>query len=262
MSLTSELDDRNGPVRTYFEQRFPRTQSVTRGVNTLLRSQETIRPQSSVPWGTLGTAFDYRARYYFGLTPSKDLVAWTGAAEIGGTGLVWEDTDQYYWPIGSPPGVLQEFPDSDIVGLRNWKGKVQIYTGKNLMRGLRTNEEPDAISSELVGEFFSSLDGTLTQMAPVGRRLEREDEEILARYCIVLGLFEEIARSEAARRSSPLLRYSGRATVSRPIGPPRPSLGRRPLFPVAAVFPSFRDKFDRPYSPESHLSRQPGRRRC
>jgi hypothetical protein len=48
---------------------------------------------------------------------------------------------------------------------------------------------------KLIKAFFDSLDVTLKTIHPTGRRLEREEERILARYCFVLGLFEEVYRS-------------------------------------------------------------------
>ena len=52
-------------------------------------------------------------------------------------------------------------------------------------------------------------------MAPAGRLLEWHAEELLARYCIVLALFEEFARPGAAhaQTSSPLLRCGADSTV-------------------------------------------------
>ena len=47
------------------------------------------------------------------------------------------------------------------------------------------------------------------------RDLEQQDEELLARYCIVLALFEEMARPGVgqARISSPLMRHGAQSTV-------------------------------------------------
>ena len=73
------------------------------------------------------------------------------------------------------------------------------------------------IPSDLVVRFFAALDEALARMAQDGhlRDLEQQDEELLARYCIVLALFEEFYRSGAgqARISSPLVRLGDRSTV-------------------------------------------------
>ena len=139
MSLTTELDDSGSPTRRFLEERFPNTGKVTGEANAMLRKAETIRPSSSLPWGTLGTAFDYRARYYFHVTPSEELVAWRGALQC----------------VIVPP--------------------------------------------ELATDFFASLDETLARTGPEGQLLEPGDEELLARYCIVLALFEEFERPGATR---------------------------------------------------------------
>ena len=48
---------------------------------------------------------------------------------------------------------------------------------------------------KLIISFFDCLDATLQAIQPIGRRLELAEEQVLARYCFVLGLFEEIYRS-------------------------------------------------------------------
>ena len=68
MSLTSHLDNSSSPIRKFLEERFPITRAVMREANAQLRKAETIRPSEPVPWGTMGMAFDYRARRY--MTPA------------------------------------------------------------------------------------------------------------------------------------------------------------------------------------------------
>ena len=43
--------------------------------------------------------------------------------------------------------------------------------------------------------FFASLNDVLEGLRPVGRRLKPPEEELLARYCTVLALFEEVFRA-------------------------------------------------------------------
>jgi len=47
-------------------------------------------------------------------------------------------------------------------------------------------------SPDVLESFFGELDATLDALQPVGRPLDVEAEEILARYCFVLALFEEV----------------------------------------------------------------------
>src|SRR4051794_25429438 len=98
MSLTSHLDDHNSPVRRFLFERFPNIAPTVRGIRTRLAGVSTIRPIETVPWGVIGTAFDYRVRAYFAVTPLQDLVAWQGIGLFYGAGglsipevLSWED---------------------------------------------------------------------------------------------------------------------------------------------------------------------------
>lgn len=82
MSLTSQIDYREGPVRRFFDERLPHVRAIQRrfresGVPTIL--PEGDRP----PWSEIGMAFDYRLRYGFGLTPPSRLVAARGALLLG-----------------------------------------------------------------------------------------------------------------------------------------------------------------------------------
>jgi hypothetical protein len=52
--------------------------------------------------------------------------------------------------------------------------------------------------------FFGRLEATLQTLQPVGRSLDLEAEQLLARYCFVLALFEEVDRNRSYR-SSPLV---------------------------------------------------------
>jgi hypothetical protein len=48
---------------------------------------------------------------------------------------------------------------------------------------------------KLIQSFFDSLDTTLQRIQPAGIVLKFEDEKLLASYCFVLALFEEVFRS-------------------------------------------------------------------
>jgi len=69
MSLTSALDDRKGLVAAFFAEWFPNVRPMQKEFRELMAGRSTIRPSATsgaaVPWGTLGTAIDYRMRYYF-----------------------------------------------------------------------------------------------------------------------------------------------------------------------------------------------------
>ena len=80
MSLTSQLDDKNSPIRQFLNETFPNTKSFLNEARKRLRNAQTIKPVGHVSYGTIGTAIDYRIRYYFGETPPNQVVAWNGAS--------------------------------------------------------------------------------------------------------------------------------------------------------------------------------------
>lgn len=53
-------------------------------------------------------------------------------------------------------------------------------------------------------QFMDDIDATATGLSPLGRRLDKDDEEILSRHCIVLALLEQVGRV-GLRPGSPLL---------------------------------------------------------
>lgn len=79
MSLTSHLKTPRSPVRQFLYAHFPNARAIVADCRSKLASATTLRPAAPVAWGTVGTALDYRARYYFGVTPPKEFVAWDGA---------------------------------------------------------------------------------------------------------------------------------------------------------------------------------------
>lgn len=72
--------------------------------------------------------------------------------------------------------------------------------------GTDANDNNKWLSRTLVKEFLNEVDAMLKQLQPVKRRLERDEEELLCRYCYVLALFEEVYRGgEYALYATPLL---------------------------------------------------------
>ena len=165
MSLTSHLKQPQSPVRRFLLESFPNTGALVGQARKQLIGIPTIRPDGSIPYGTIGTALDYRLRYYFALTPIQELVAWEGAAQLCGR-----------------PRVL-----SDGVAISNY---------------IPNEEGEPMLSQELIDEFFTGLAGLLDCVQPPRKKLEIHQEELIARYCIVLALFEEVFRAHVAK--SPL----------------------------------------------------------
>ncbi len=180
MSLTSHLKDPASPIGQFIKRRFAQTARLTKTANQQLKSAMTLRPElsnPSYPYAFIGTAIDYRLRYAFEITPYQRLVAWHGALEL--TTKPWESDD-----------------DTPI----DWEN---IPAGMPLPVGASGNlldiaEGPYPF--KLVKAFFDSLDTALQALQalqPVGRCLEREAERTLDRYCVVLGFFEQVFRSNA-----------------------------------------------------------------
>ena len=169
MSLKRRLGNKRSPVRQFFDESFPDTRRFVKEHNDQLKGAETIRlpwdsTASNTTYGTLGMAIDYRIRYYFAVTPSKELFAWQGAKNLG-------------------------------------------------------------LSAKLHQDFFSTLDGALERINPVGRRLEASEEGELARYCFVLGLMESAYRSVMWNPgNSPLYPLRRKGTVADCLAIPEPPL--------------------------------------
>jgi hypothetical protein len=60
---------------------------------------------------------------------------------------------------------------------------------------------PSSVMAPLSHGFFQELYGLLDRINPVGNRLEQSEEELLARYCIVLAHLESVYRSGLGNRS-------------------------------------------------------------
>lgn len=72
---------------------------------------------------------------------------------------------------------------------------------------------PEAVGIvALITAFQSGLATTLTELEPVSRELSEDDEQLLCRYCYVLGLLEELHRA-GLKIKSPLFTLSRRATL-------------------------------------------------
>lgn len=176
MSLTSQLGDRNSKVRAFFEERFPGTRKVTGEANALLRGLETIRPVENVPWNIIGIAFDYRMRYHFAVTRYEKLVAWHGALKVS---------------------------DSEIM----------VSIDEDVWVGIKPLPGGPSLAKETIESFFSSLDETLSEIQPAGRKLNQKEEDILLRYCVVLAHFDACFRAKPSF-TSPLFLIGEKPTVN------------------------------------------------
>lgn len=159
MSLTSRLDDRNGPERRFIDACFVVDPAgLKRGlplpVREQLRTVALAPPQgvSGGGFGTVGTAFDYRVRFSLQPVPVEPLVAHRGAALL----------------VGHCDAILAD-------GTKRLEARSLQDRGLTVDPGMR---------QALVDEFFASLG-----------RLDVADDLTLTRYCLVLALFEEVFRA-------------------------------------------------------------------
>jgi hypothetical protein len=158
MSLTRHLESKSSPIHKFFRAKFPNGRSFLKEARSSIRSAVTIRPPERVDYSTIGTALDYRIRFAFSITSLDEMVAWQGAALL-------------------KPRDMDTGDDSDSRGI--FKSDLQEHIP----------------ASSLIDSFFDGLESTLQTLNPVGRRLSREHENELARYCYVLALFEQIYRA-------------------------------------------------------------------
>ena len=186
MSLTSEVNDSKSPVGAFFRTRFPNTRAMVTECNKSLRNAETIHPIERIDnhFGTLGTAIDYRLRYYFAALPSQELAAWSGAKKVSDK-MIWDRAVN--WEIAED---LTLAPKSHYDQIINWSSLSLPWSSFSLPQ-------------ELILEFFQNLEAMLEDVQPAGRKLNRDDESLLNRYCVVLALFEQCFRA-IPRPESPL----------------------------------------------------------
>jgi hypothetical protein len=181
MSLTGELDKRNSPINHWFDERLPNVAPVSKEWYAQVKPVLVRRPETDrrVP-STVGTAFDYRVRYYFATTPLEEMVAATGMRLLdlsrARTRTTRAAPDAFLDLYGPPPADA-------------------------------------AAAAALLEPFRDALAEVLVHLAPVRRTLSPVDEDELCRYCYVLGWFEELYRAGLAIRS-PLFTLTHGATVA------------------------------------------------
>lgn len=182
MTLTSELERPDSQVKKFVDASLVVSlRELKKLLPQPLRERlnaVTIPPPEGVKGGalgTVGTAFDYRVRLFFKAHPLSPLAAHRGAAVLAGE-----------WDAKLAGGMVQhlEGPSSPIAGL----------------------PQQPRVTVDLVTEFFDDLDEVVNRVGPTARRLSREEDDVLARYCLTLALFEEVYRAAGSPYfDSPLL---------------------------------------------------------
>lgn len=198
MSLTSELRHKDSLLAQFFRQTFPNTRGSLAEIREALRSREPIcelrEEEPPFAHSIVGMAVDYRIRYSFAPTPTKDLVAWRGASAVSDRlRPEWQDVeydetppaDSWIEADANPQSVAYEYRvRSGSVQRREWLGRL-------------THEFEDAprLPEAALSGFFDLLDQTIERLAPHCQWPSPDDERGLARLCLLLATFESVSRA-------------------------------------------------------------------
>jgi len=166
MSLTSHLKDSKSPVYQLFNnQWFKETKNISKIFKEQINENDAIKPswdesKGKYNYSLVGTAFDYRFRYYFTNTPRAELTAAKGASLIS-----------------DGPVAFRKLDDNT--------GASYIYAGSG----------DSSLSADYIISFFEYLESNLEQFKPARKKLGIDEEQLLNRCCLVLGEFEMLSRS-------------------------------------------------------------------
>ena len=216
MSLTSHLKTKGSPVRDFLTTEFPNTTIFLRDARTQVRQAETIRPTDAVPRSSMGTALDYRLRYYFDATPFESLAAYKGAVKLS------EEHNRV--PFDARLSYVVRADYIDLFDRATGDLAASYYIELNAVSG-GSHERQSYILNEVVpkileeiasrqttpygdispahARFFTGLDNLLQSINPAKVRLTAKDENELNRYCVVLAELEEAFRSGRRRLTFP-----------------------------------------------------------
>ena len=208
MSLKDHLGDKNSPVRQFLRTQFPSTRTFLADSRKHIRQSYTIRQDADVPWSKIGTALDYRIRYYFAVTPYQELVAYRGTLRLSDA--------QVHNPTGSPLATRAN-GDSITIFDRSTGRIVGMYFPEHnggaaldqsvsicdvlaigreaAERNAGIESDGDSPLTEALEDFFCRLHSLTKRRSPVGTRLSLAEEDELNRYCFALALMEEVVRT-------------------------------------------------------------------
>lgn len=220
MSLKSQIEDPRSPVGGFLRQTFPskRNRGLLSEVRRELDGHQAIyRLEEGTPsWvrGLVGHATDYRIRYHFANTPPERMtMAWEGAWAV-------TRTDDFIHELRKSPS---RFPDYMVTPLgrvpdgdEDWRHFCDSETGdSHFTIWSRPNPKPNMSTSlftamygaslEVEGrakltfrcvlEFFDLLYRTAETISAHTRKPTVDEEARLARFCLILSVFEAVRRS-------------------------------------------------------------------
>ena len=151
-----------------------------------IRASTVIRQNENVPWSTIGTALDYRIRYYFGITPAHELAAYYGARSL---------TNDQPIPRSVCLGAYSEGDDIIVFDLNSGKELITGSAESSYFHGGGLDEEMfmEAVNLGTVAandptlgctdpmlllkpeyrKFFGSLGNVLSSHSPIGTKLPK-----------------------------------------------------------------------------------------
>ena len=113
--MTAELKKKGSPLRCFMENHFPNARQTIQTHNRQLAECSTTNCLDSPPlavYSLLGTAIDYRIRYYFEDALYQDLIAAKGAALVHGERALWDPTEARMPKLDSE--LVSEFFDIEL----------------------------------------------------------------------------------------------------------------------------------------------------
>jgi hypothetical protein len=187
MSLTSELSRATSPINLLLRKYFPRIDKVVKLAKQRLNGMTTIRPENAPPWALIGTAFDYRLRFYFPQEVS------TFNTLVAASGLDVACGQPVFFPYGGDEDELEAILED--IQQEEQEGDTGFLSVK--------------IGMMLIARF----EAFIREVEPARKRLGRKSEDELLRYCIVFGMLDEFYR-RGFNAGSPLLLPQPKQTVS------------------------------------------------
>lgn len=211
MTLISHLRNNSSPICKFLRSEFPNTKNFLADARKQVRASTVIRQNENVPWSTIGTALDYRIRFYFSITPTRELAAYCGARIL---------TDKQPTPRSIIDFGFERY-DSDLRIFDKASGKlIFIYSGihddlRKVAIGpmddetfFRAQDFVEKIVSGKVHEyadaqlplksefrvFFGSLENQLNLDFLGKTKLHEPEEDELNRHCIALAFMEAVYR--------------------------------------------------------------------
>lgn len=187
MNLATLLGNSVLPARRWMDQQFPHVDELATRARRHLRGIEPwCAIEGRVP-ATIGTAMDYRIRYAFGITPVDEFIAFLGASravEVKLRLVPVYDLDLGRW-----------LTEGDHLGGGGSPTDPMSATALSPIPLWLTESGLEENGPNLVSEFFARLHRRVPELDPVNRRLPPDEEHELDRYCLLLALFEQVART-------------------------------------------------------------------